>query len=402
MYADARARTGGVLTVGQVPMTAAMAAPSGYLDDAALSLADAATTVLLSDRAVTRGQAPAVATYAGHRVIFASSHARDGGPGPDDPLAPVAMRQRILSEAALRLTQAGRPPLVVVFPPTWRPPTGPDYAAFFDGLDVNWMRLTSLADATASRTARELPADRFTYPAWQANHEVDAAAFASLDRLTDEATRLQDVLSVESDVASRIRGDAFGNVSYAAREDAVRSRVATLSTIGWVDARLQSITVSAPRRVILSSDSGPFSVNVTNGLDEPVSVRIHATSSPPMKITGPDRLELAANTSTSVLLQASTNKLGVHNVTIALTDPNGNPLGSSDELPVRAAAVSQVIWLIVGVAVLLLLIAIVTRVVRRIRGTGPSDDDDDAAPPPGEGPPDQEAAREPEPATPVG
>ena len=118
------------------------------------------------------------------------------------------MRQRILSEAALRLTQAGRPPLVVVFPPTWRPPTGPDYAAFFDGLDVNWMRLTALADATPrpGRPASSRPTASPT-PAWQANHEVDAAAFASLDRARPtRPTRLQDVLSVESDVASRIRG----------------------------------------------------------------------------------------------------------------------------------------------------------------------------------------------------
>ena len=38
---------------------------------------------------------------------------------------------------------------------------------------------------------------------------------------------------------------------------------------------------------------------------------------------------------TTRLLEASTDKLGVHNVTIAVTDPDGNPLGSTDELPIR-------------------------------------------------------------------
>ena len=102
-------------------------------------------------------------------------------------------------------------------------------------------------------------------------------------------------------------------------------------------------------------------MTITNGLDEPVTVRIEATSTPPMTITGPETVQLAAGSSTPVLLEASTDKLGVHDVTIALTDEAGNPLGSTDQLPVRAAAVSQVIWLIMGVAVALLLVAIVIR-----------------------------------------
>ena len=147
--------------------------------------------------------------------------------------------------------------------------------------------------------------------------------------------------------------------------------------------------------MILSSDSGPFSVTIANGLDEPVSVQIRTTSSPPMKITVPETLRLPANATTTRLLEASTDKLGVHSVTILLTDAQGNPLGSSDTLPIRAAQVSEVIWLIMGVAVGLLFLAIVLRVVRRIRGTGPTDGDD--ADPPPDGEPRGEAADEPHP-----
>jgi hypothetical protein len=97
-----------------------------------------------------------------------------------------------------------------------------------------------------------------------------------------------------------------------------------------------------------------------------------------------------------VLLRASTDKLGVHDVTIALADAEGRPLGSSDTVPVRAAQVSRVIWLIIGVAAGLLLLAIVLRLVRRIRGGGSGGDDDDPEPDPQDGPPDR-TAREPEP-----
>ena len=373
VYVDARTRSGTALTLGNFPMAPAISAPNGFLDDAALALADATTTVLVSDRAVSRGQAPSVASYAGHRLILYSAEGATGGPGPDDPLAPIALRQRILSEAALRMNEPGRQPLVVVFPPGWTPPDG---AAFFDGIDVNWMHLATLTDATP-QPGRPLAADRFEYPSWQVNHEVDDEAFNAIATLGDEADRLQSVLAEPSDVASRIRGEALGDVSYFARNDALRSRLATVNTTGWVRARLHSISVAAPRRVILSSNSGTFSVTITNGLDEPVTVRIEATSTPPMTITGPEIVQLAAGSSTPVLLEATTDKLGVHDVTIALTDEAGNPLGSTDQLPVRAAAVSQVIWLIMGVAVALLLVAIVIRLVRRIRGRGDDDGNDD-------------------------
>ncbi len=397
VYEDARALSGTVLKVGQAPMTAAISAPSGYLDDAAIAVTDPATSILISDRAVIRGEAPSVASYADRTVVFYSSAVLSGGPGPNDPDSALAMRQQVLSEAALRMDEPGRRPLVVVFPPTWTPP-GPDYTQFYDGLDVNWMHLTSLADATAQQP-QPLAPDRFSYPQWQVNHEVDDAAFTSFADLTEEARHLQGVITVENDLTARIRADSLGNLSYAARENAVRARVATVSTTGWVRQQLDAISVSGPQRVILSSNSGPFKVTITNGLDEPVSVRIKATSSPPMDIAVPDRIDLAASSTTTQLLEASTDKLGVHNVTISVTDLEGNPLGASVELPIRAAQVSRVIWLIMGGAVGLLFLAIVLRLIRRIRGTGSSDDGDDDEPPSPDDPAgDAAPTPEPEPA----
>ncbi len=158
--------------------------------------------MLVSDRAVSRGQAPSVASYAGRKVVFYSSAVLRGGPGPDDPLAPVAMRQRILSEAAVRMNEPGRRPLVVVFPPTWRPPSGvaagPDYSEFFDGLDVNWMRLSLAGRRHAAAGPRRWPPTASTTRSWQVNHEVDDAAFTALADLTDEARRLQGVLADET------------------------------------------------------------------------------------------------------------------------------------------------------------------------------------------------------------
>ncbi len=69
-----------------------------------------------------------------------------------------------------------------------------------------------------------------------------------------------------------------------------------------------------------------------------------------------------------MVLDAHANRVGVTNVTLSLTDVDGNPLGETDQLPIRSAQVSVVIWLIIGTGVGLLFLAILVRLIRRVRG----------------------------------
>ena len=198
VYTDARARSGTVLSVSQAPMTPAMSAPSGYLDDAALALADDDDhRADLRPCGGPRARRPAWRRTPAARWSSTPPPCSGGGPGPDDPLAPVAVRQRILSEAAVRMDEPGRRPLVVVFPPTWTPP-GVAAARLLGVLRGARRQL----DATEPRwpTRRRSPAGRCPPTAsatrsWQVNHEVDDPAFTALADLTDEAQRLQGVLA---------------------------------------------------------------------------------------------------------------------------------------------------------------------------------------------------------------
>jgi hypothetical protein len=120
--------------------------------------------------------------------------------------------------------------------------------------------------------------------------------------------------------------------------------------------------------VILSSGSGRFAASISNPLDEPVSVRIKAVADPPLKVAVPKQaVDLGPKSRTTVLLDAASSTVGIRNVTLVLTDLEGVPLGSSDDLPIRSNRVSNVIWLIIGTGVALLFLAIVVRLVRRVR-----------------------------------
>ncbi len=52
---------------------------------------------------------------------------------------------------------------------------------------------------------------------------------------------------------------------------------------------------------------------------------------------------------------------------VVVTDEAGTPLGAAQRVAIRSAQVSGVIWLILGVGVGLLFLAIAIRLVRRIR-----------------------------------
>ena len=138
-----------------------MASPTGYLDAAGIRRAEPGASILVTDKMFPGGRAPAVATTEGRTLVVTSSAAATGGPGPDDPLSPVAMRQRIASEAAVRLLTPDQPPLVVVLPSTWSPIADPDFLGGLDDLD--WLDLTTVDDAS-QRLATEVAADDLDYP----------------------------------------------------------------------------------------------------------------------------------------------------------------------------------------------------------------------------------------------
>jgi hypothetical protein len=354
-------RTGTTLQPWKLPIAGPVVAPpGGRLAGTAAAALPRHTRVLLSDRGVI-GSAPVVNQVDGRRVVLASTGAAAGGPGPLNPLSPLALRQRILSEAALRFLDHGAP-LVVELPSPWR---GRVPGSFFSGLDVPWLRLTTLDDA-ASGPAKPLDATRLR-PAVTSSPRLGPELFSAVEVALDDAATLQSVLPGNRVLRQQIFDETATNTSYAAAADPFGASARVRSTSAWVRAGLDGVTLTAPPSVTLTSTSGKFSVQVSNDLDVPVTVTVRPVADSRLKITGGESVELPAHGRTSVLLDATTHALGVHTVTLEVTNKAGTPLGSQDAFPMRAEQVSQLIWVIIGAGLALLFGAIVVRLVRRIR-----------------------------------
>ena len=126
LLAEGIRRTGHSLRPWRVPLSPAVSPPDGRMTGAAVGRLPRATEVLLDDTGYD-GPAPAAVTVKARTVVLAASAAAEGGPGPVDPTSNLALRQRILAEAALRFLDEQQP-LVVNLPTsliTHRPASSP-------------------------------------------------------------------------------------------------------------------------------------------------------------------------------------------------------------------------------------------------------------------------------------
>jgi hypothetical protein len=357
-------RTGHTLRPWHVPLTPAVSPPSGRMALSDLDSLRRSAMVILDDTAVS-GPVPAKGRIDGHSVVFTATGASEGGPGPVDPTSNIALRQRILAEAAVRFLDEQQP-LVARIPEGLRQPR----PGFFTGLDVPWVRLTTVSDATAGPPT-PVDADSLHQPDPGEPH-LGRHLYNAASRTLADGRILQSVLIGNKTLRATLFTEVAGNASYAAAQDRFGAAARMESTSRWVTQNLAGIELAAPESVTLASSSGRFSAIVSNTLDVPVTVEVAAVSDPHIQITGGETVQLAPHGQTSVLLKASTTVPGVHMVTLELTNEAGQPLGSSDPFPMRAVEVSRLIWVIIGAGVALLFAAIVVRLARRLmrRGRG--------------------------------
>jgi hypothetical protein len=357
------ARAGTSLPGFDVSATPVLSSPSGYLSSKAIEDAAPGTTILLTD-AMFGSPAPALAETEGHEVVVTSTGAAEGGPGPDGRMGLTAMRQRLLSEAAVRFLHHDESALTVVVPHDWRPSGG---GTFFSGLHVPWLDLAPVESVRRSTPATSVEGSTLRYPGWQQEAELDQAAFDSAEALIRSGATLQNLLTLNNVVAGTVTDQALGTLSYSARTSPIANRAAAEAARRWIEQRLAQVVISAPRAVTLSSASGRFQATVTNGLDQPVTVALDAASDDRLGVEGPARVDIPAHGRSAILLTARTNENGIHEVVLLVTDKRGTPLGARTALTIRSAQVSNVIWLFVGIGAALLFGAIVVRLFRRIR-----------------------------------
>ncbi|MDR7253062.1 hypothetical protein J2X46_002047 [Nocardioides sp. BE266] len=362
---QALSRSNDVMTVLKLPWQKAISPADGHLSPEALSRIPTDTLVLLEDTAfaIPPTSPDSVVRLLGHEVVVTSSGAEAGGPAPTAANDPLALRQRLLSEAALRLDSGDTAPLVVTLPTVWR---GEDADQFFAELDQPWVDVVPFGEV-AGRSAVDIPDESLAYTESDIEDELSPSSFAAATRATDAATILEDVLTLQTTIEAQVRDEVMVTLSDQPRGRPGAAIAAAGRTEDAIRADLAKIQIEAPTAVTLSSDNGPLGATLVNGLDQPVTVQVVATTDGKLTLTGDGVRELAPSARSVVRFEASTKQAGIHQVRLAVTTVDGVPLGSFDELPIRAARVSALIWIVMAAGALVLFGMIGYRLPRQIR-----------------------------------
>jgi hypothetical protein len=207
----------------------AVAPTSDVLSPEAVASVAQGTVVMLGDNAfaVPPTTAHSVVRLLGHKVVVTSTGAEAGGPLPTAANDPLALRQRLLSEAALRLEGGDTAPLVVTLPTVWR---GEDAASFFTDLEQPWLDVVPVGDV-ATRSATGVPASSLVYTDEDLAAELDATAFSTADRAGEAATLLEQVVIPVTTIEAQVRDELLVTLSeqHRALPDASRTRCAPTS-----------------------------------------------------------------------------------------------------------------------------------------------------------------------------
>lgn len=344
-----------------------VAPASGYLPASALRGISSDSTVVLGAGAVPQSDKTVLERAGRAPVVLADPTAGAGGPRPNARFSALAVRQRLLSDAALHAMSADRDQVLVVSTPkTWNPGPAWSESNFFAGLDLPWLRMVDLPEVVAEAA----PAGAVTtvYPRAERAQELPSENLRSTRALTRVGRTYAELLAANDSVDDILARVAVLASSENARGHAVRARAQAVRTAGYVRSRLRRVHIEGPSFVMMSGESGPVQITVVNDLDQPVTVGIRAqTASPDLKISEVDPITLGPGRRSSVRLNARSRDIGVHPVTMVATTVDGTPIGSRTQFTVRTSNVSTVIWLIMVVGGGLLFLAIVIRLIRRIR-----------------------------------
>jgi hypothetical protein len=342
-----------------------VAPASGWLDDEALPAVPPDTMVLVSDHAAPRTRTH-WRTPEGQDLVFSDEQAGDGGPGPTPAFDALAIRQRIVSDAALRALDGARAPMVVDLPPAWDP--GPNWQAaeFFSGLALPWLDLVRIDRASPQSTPTFDAA--LGYPAAERRAEVGPANVSAARSLVSTGSVLGQLLRSTNDARHGLTGIALEAVSSHARRDPARARAEVLATNTAMRARLAKVSVIGTDFVTLSGGSGTLTVTLVNDLDQPVTVGIEPrSSSPDVRIHTPKPLEMAPGQRTVLRLKATASTIGVHEVTLTPVTTEGTELGTPLTFSLRTSQVGRLIWGVLVGGAGLLFVMILRRILRGLR-----------------------------------
>ncbi|MET0822247.1 MAG: DUF6049 family protein, partial [Aeromicrobium sp.] len=326
---------------------------------------------------VTPGAVPDWSRRMGSVVRYASpsgpvpllvDDVKDGDTPGDETAA--TLRQRLLSEAALAVLERASDPssradAVVLVDPQWDPGTDWSSGQLATAFAAPFVQPTSLdAVLTGSVPTYEgsVPAQAKARPLSRA--QIDAAA-----TIVQKGRTLSSIIAQNDGFDAKVARDVAEVLAVRWRLDRAAGLEVATDRARRAGAALDKISIEAPPSVTLSSSKGGFPLTIRNDTDEAVRVGVDLESSnPALTIPTVKSVAIAAGERRTVTVQIDLGNQRTTFLTPQLVTDSGQRLGASTPFKVQSSSISTVLWVAMGAAGVLVLVALVRRFHRRRRG----------------------------------
>jgi len=348
---------------------------SGTIDGAAAS---GLTQVVLSSGAVRAPDAQnytpdALGPLAGSSLQSVTADATLSSFAAADPRLlgnATLARLRLLAETAMIAAERPSQPrsVVIALPRDWAPSPGWARVVFSLAKFAPWLQPTTLSALTAD--PGDAPLRRLApYPDAAAAAEVPSAQFRIVRTTSGRLDRFQEILTQPAQVVPAYSAALMRAQSAAWQQDPTAGTAYAAGVAASLQEQMAKVRILPRGEVTLSSRTGKVPLAVRNELDQDVRLQVRLTATPAFRLrTGPQEVStVPAGRAISVEVPASTSADGRIPVTARLVTPSGTPFGQPVSFEVRATGYGAVAQLAAGALVVLLAIALVVRVVRRIR-----------------------------------
>ena len=293
----------------------------------------------------------------------------------------VSLRQRILSDAALAGLQraidpSSRADAVTMVDPSWDPgprAAGADLAGLFDAPFAEGSTLDDLLTRRVSTYSGRVPKSTKTRPVSRAQLEAAADLAEAGDALTSIVTDDQDVRTIYAREVAGVLGVRW-------RRDRPLGISSANSHASRAEGELSKIQIEGPPSVTLSSSSGGFPLTIINDTSNDIRVGIDLDSSnPALDIPPVEAVNIAAGERQTLTVNIDLGRQNTTQLTAGLTAPDGSRIGTPAVFNVRSSKIGVVLWVAIGLAGVLVLVALFRRFHRRRNGGSqterPADDD---------------------------
>ena len=281
----------------------------------------------------------------------------------------VSLRQRIMSESALAILLSAIDPsrkadAIALVDPNWDP--GTDWAAgklsvAFRSPWISGASLDTLLFRPLDAVEGSLPATAGASPLSRA--QQDAAA-----RIRSQAQSLNSILADNSASQVKYDQDTASAIGVRWRQNRGTGLAIARSAASRAEHELSKITIDGPQSVTLSSSSGKFPLTISNDTNSAIEVGVRLESSNPA-LTIPDisPTTIDAGERHTLNVNVDVGEQGSTYLSAHLISSEGKSVGVPAVFRVRSSAVGAVLWVAIGLAALLVVVAMARRFTQHRR-----------------------------------